>query len=103
MDSYELWGLLRNVGPANLYSTTRNERWLGCWSRNLVWPQFGIVGVTLPDGDGHYVVTLNGEVFDSIPGAVVSLEGWQDVNTRYVMTDVVLLSKHFLARQWRWA
>ena len=103
MDAYELWGLLRNIGPSNLYSTTRNERWLLCWSRNLLWPPFGIVGVTLPDGDGHYVVTLNGEVFDPIVAEVVSIGAWENKNVGYEMTDVLVLSKHYLARQWRWA
>lgn len=102
-DAYELWGKLRNVGPASLYSTQRNERWPLCWSRNLVWPQFGIVGVRLFNFEGHFVTVLNGEVFDPILFGVQSVGEWERANIGYELEDVILLSPHYLARKWRWA
>lgn len=76
--------------------------WKQRWSKDLLWPVCGLVAVTLPDGEKHWVAALNEMVSDNLIGHAVPLLEWHQANSPYAIDDVIILGQSILRRDHRW-
>lgn len=99
----EVYPRLQSFGvAADYYATEKPKTYVLCWAKNLQWPVCGFVAVRLPDGDLHWLATLNGEVFDSLIGRVITVEEWHAANMPYEITELLIVAPRVLGRDFKW-
>lgn len=89
---------VRGYCEVSAFSTTRYDRdTLIIHADGLQWPICGLVAVTLPDGEPHWVATLNGLIYDCLQDDMLDVIEWDRRNRPYTIDDVIITGPGILS------
>jgi len=89
---------VRGYCEVSAFSTTRYDReTLIVHADGLQWPICGMVAVTLPDGEPHWVATLNGLIYDCLQDEMLDVLEWDRRNRPYTIDDVIITGPGILS------